>query len=84
MRSFEFCFEADPEGRETETDAWERVWDAIFACPVCDFLLFKLDFLLAFPTCTETTHTFAYTAEYGCPSWAVGVGVGECGVSCVE
>jgi hypothetical protein len=84
MRSLELCFEADIEGREAETNAWERVWDAIFACAVCDFLLSKLDFLLAFQTCTEKTHAFAYTAEYGCTSWAIRVGAGECGVGCVE
>lgn len=84
MRGPQFCPEAYIEGRETETNAWEGIRDAIVSCPIRGILLPELDAVLALSTRTQEAHTVPYTIEYACKSWVVRTGIGKCGFGFVE
>jgi hypothetical protein len=84
MRGSEFYSEEDIEGGETKADAWERLWDALFARPVRFVLFVEPDIVLALQTCSKTAHSFAYTIEHGFPSWVVWIGLGLRGIGGME
>lgn len=52
MRGTQFRPEAHTERRETKTNAWEGIRDAVFARPIRCLLLPELDTVLAISTCS--------------------------------
>ncbi len=84
MRGAQFCTEANTEGGETETNAWQGIRHAIVARPVRGFLLTELNIVPACSTCTQEAHSFPYTVEHASEGCTVGTSVGKCGLGLVE
>ena len=84
LRSPKPRLEAHPQRRETETDAWERLRDALFARTICGVLLAELEPVFAVQTYAQEADAQPYAVGYACEGFAVGTGVGECGVGFVE
>lgn len=78
MRSPQLCPEANIEGRETKADAWERLRNALFACPIRGLFLVELDVLLIVPTCAQKADGVTHTFEPCCESGTIWVGSCMC------